>query len=463
MKKIFVVDTNVLLSDQFSPLHFEEHCVVIPMCVLEELDNIKSRKTDVSRDARAAIRVLEDIIGDSSNVDDENGIVISEQCSLDCHPEARLRVSSMPENSASLLNDTADNTIINTALELQEKHTDYEVVLVSNDINMRLKGKGAGLKFAQAYKRDVVVSDADLLPTGHIKVDEKWLEDNYEDVESKSCGGVIVPESIMPKPMHVGNWVYCGVWAAVITQVERFDGMNYYHMTVKNVADMYNRRCMGIAPKSIHQALAIDSLLDKDKDITIIFGAAGSGKTLLAIAAATEMVKGRKSSGWGMDEIIFSKTMDSQFEEVGFLPGNEHEKLAPWAGAVYDNMEVVARASRNDSLYPRKSIEGDEPFIKLKALNFMRGRSLNRRVLIVDEGQNLSAKQMKTILSRAGENTKVIVMGNLSQIDSDYVSATTSGLAYICQKFDQWKNASIIHIDGVERSRLAEFVETNFE
>lgn len=468
MTNLFVLDTNVLLNDHLAPMAFEGNTVIIPLAVLEELDAIKMRKNDLSRDARAAIRVLEDIIGDSEG-NLQHGIKISESGEFsDVHPEATLIIGTMPTATADIPNDMPDNIIINTALEFEGGFPDQEVTLISNDINMRLKAKGAGLKRAKAYSSDRVVEDTDYLPTGAVEVEDEWLDDLSLNplVQSKSCGGIAVPLAEFGDYTPViGSWFYNEneEWAAHVDDIGEdavFNGVVMVHATFKKISVMKQRRCAGVTGRSIQQAIAIDALLDKNKDIVVLFGAAGSGKTLLATAAATEMVKGKKKS-YRMEEIIFGKTMDSQFEEIGFLKGSEHEKMAPWAGAVYDNMEAIARISKNKEYNPEHSIDGEDAFIKLKSLGFMRGRSLSHKVLIIDEAQNINAKQMKTLLSRAGENCKVILMGNLSQIDNN-LTENSSGLTYICQKLNNWERAAIIHLEGVERSPLAEFVENNF-
>lgn len=461
MEKIYVLDTNVLLNDHLAPLAFNEHTVVIPLIVLEELDNIKMRNNDLSRDARAAIRVLEDIVGDNEN-DTSKGILISECGKYDVHDNAKLVISKTPIESDDIPNDIPDNIIINTALEYQ-RNNDKPVILVSGDINLRLKSRGAGLKYAELYKREVCIDDTDLLPVGYFSVDIDWLDrvGDCELTKNGSCGSIIFSDKHLEQPVNVGNWLFNEEhdWAGHVDKIEGIDDFKMIQLTVKNISDMRKRKCSSIVPKTTPQALAIDALLDKDKDVVILFGGAGTGKTLLTLAASVEMVKGSKR--YDVEEIIFSKTSDSQFKEMGFLPGNEHEKLSPWAGALYDNMEVISRESKQVGYHPKNSIESDKAFIKLKALNFMRGRSINRRVLVIDEAQNLNSKQMKTILSRVGNDTKIVIMGNLSQIDNDYLTENSSGLTYICQKFDKWERASIIHLDKVERSPVAEFVEEN--
>ena len=461
--KLFVLDTNVLIVDPSCIFKFGLHDVGIPMTVLEELDNIKSGERTISRDARVAVRNIAALVegGDfQKGVDIPDGgklFVLLDKVENDLDPSVN------------------DNQIINHTLYIQKinKTTQQwkEVLLITNDINMRVKSNAAGVDVVQEYKSDQVIDDTKYLTKGWVRVDVGWIDKIPEDdIDRMSCGEVIFPLHYLPEEVTVdtavNTWIFDdGDFVARIDAVdlnEEHPELSQVGLTIKDYKGMMGRSCVGILPRSIQQAIALDAITDRELDVVIMFGGAGSGKSLCGIAGASEMIVGKKR-GYRYDELIFTKTSESQFDPIGFMPGTESDKLTPWSGAVYDNLEVIARESKRKDLHPLVSIDSDEGFVTLKSLTFMRGRSLNNRVLIVDEAQDLTPPQLKTILSRAGEHCKVILMGNLAQIDNQYISANNSGLTYICDKFSRWERAAIVYLESIERSPLAEFVENNFD
>ena len=461
--KLFILDTNVLIVDPSSIYKFDQHDVGIPLTVLEELDNIKSGERTIARDARAAVRNIASLL---DNGDFQKGVPI---------PEGGLILVVTDKVANELDEKVNDNLIINNALYAQETNKETkqwdDVVLITNDINMRIKSKAAGVENVQAYKSDQVIDDTRYLTKGWVKVQEGWIDSiPEEEIDRFSCGEIIFPLHYLPEDIKAetatNTWLFDDEdFVARIDGVdlnEEYPELSKVGLTIKDYKSMMTRSCVGVSPRSIQQAIAIDAILDRELDIVITFGPAGSGKSLVSIAGASEMVVG-KSRGYRFDEIIYTKTTESQFKEIGFCPGSEHDKTAVHSGAVYDNMEVIARASKRKELHPLASIDSADGFIKLKSLTFMRGRSLNHRILLVDEAQDLTPPQLKTILSRAGEYCKVILMGNLSQIDSNDISPNNSGLTYICDKFSKWDRASIVYLESIERSPLAEFVEENFD
>ncbi|BAV80842.1 PhoH family protein [Vibrio phage RYC] len=461
MVKKFVIDTNVLINDPQSILKFEENDVVIPLTVLEELDNQKSSDREIARDARAAIRQIDALVKDNAD---------KAHTGIDLPTGGKLYVlPNVKESDAQLIEATCnDDHIINLAMDLQ---LNSDSILVSNDVCMRLKAIGLGVKEVQEFRSDVVLDDPDLLPQGFVYIPDGWLNtlEVGEEIVAKSKGETHILESKLQEILEEGDSLAINDW--IINEDDkvtaRLDAVEegWLVFTFVNTDQLLSRNAVSIRPRDIFQGIVMDALLDQEIDIVVIDGAAGSGKTLLAMAAATEMVKGKKAS-YRMSEIIFSRSNDTQFKEIGFLKGGETEKMAPWLAGCTDNMEIIARESKQQKFQPSKAINwdngDDEAFIQFKSLNFMRGRSINHRVFILDEAQNLTAPQMKTILSRAGEYCKVIVMGNLSQIDNDFVSPRTSGLTYATEKLHGQSFAKVLRLQGVERSRLAEFVEENF-
>ena len=470
MGKKFIIDTNVLLSDPQAVLKFEDHDVVIPQTVLEELDNQKSSDRDIARDARAAIRQLEELIGDSDPI--QEGVSLSTGGKLFVIP-------NVDHNSIAFgIKATCnDDHIINVAGYLQDVNKE-EAVLVSNDICMRLKAKGIGLNHVQEFNVDGIVRDPNTLPKGYVSIPDKWLESlPKEAVISKSCGETHISSEYVQElldslsededeTLGLNDWLINendGIAA-------RFDDVtedeNFFIFTFVNVENqLLRRKAAGISPRDIFQGVALDAILDPEIDIVILDADAGSGKTLLGLAGAVEMIQGKKS--YRMDELILTRSNDTQFKEIGYLKGGESSKMAPWLQGCLDNLEVIARESKKIKYHPKNSValdenSSDDAFISLKNMGFMRGRSINHKVLFLEEVQNLTASQMKTVLTRAGEYCKVILTGNLGQIDNDYLSPRTSGLTYAVEKLHGQDFAKVIRLRGGHRSRLSAFVEENF-
>ena len=403
--KIYVLDTNILLHEPLAFLSFKENDVVVPMTVLEELDYIKDSKKDVARDARVSIRAMENLLHDA-------------------------------------------NRIINSALYLQKSQNTKQVVLVTKDINMRLKAKGAGLAHVEDYRTDQMVTDIKYLSKGYhqfsgnfwdeVKSVDSRIEgrDTIHTIERKVLPEAYVNEFLLDDSQHFAGLI---------------ESVNDEHLEVLDLGyeRLMGRRAWGVAPKNIGQAMSLHALLDPHIDLVILTGPAGSGKTLLALAAALEMVVEKNM----YDKIIVTRSTP----EIGFLPGTEEEKMAPWLAAITDSLEVLHKNDENVKGSMNYIME--KANIQFKSVNFMRGRSIQNAIVILDESQNLTASQLKTIITRCGEGTKLICSGNLAQIDSNYLSAVTSGLTYIVEKFKNFSGSATINLDGVVRSRLAEFAE----
>ena len=454
--KIYVLDTNILLHEPLAFMSFKEHDVVIPMTVLEELDYIKDSKKDVARDARVAIRSMEDVLSDATPEQILNGVSMDGLGAGDTAPTGRLSIfsdHSIDQSHQVFTSNENDNRIINAALMLQrDKQQTNPVVLVTKDINMRLKAKGAGLENVEDYRTDQLVSDIKFLSKGYYRFEGNFWDkvksvnshtegrDTIHSIERKVLPDAYVNEFLLDDTEHFAALVE----AVDDEQVDILD-LSYERLM--------GRRAWGISPKNIGQGMALHALLDPHIDLIILTGPAGSGKTLLALAAALEMVVEKKM----YDKLIVTRNTPEIAESIGFLPGTEEEKMAPWLAAITDSLEVLHKNDENVNGSMNYIME--KANIQFKSINFMRGRSIQNAIVLLDESQNLTAAQLKTIITRCGEGTKIICSGNLAQIDSNYLSPVTSGLTYLVEKFKNFSGSATINLDGVVRSRLADFAE----
>jgi len=452
---IYILDTNILLHEPFAFLSFQEHDVVVPMTVLEELDSIKDRRKDVSRDARVAIRALEDILKDATPEEVLSGVQLPQN--NDENPSGCLSIINdySLEKTAQILSfNENDNRIINAALYLQTQNSNKKIVLVTKDINMRLKAKGAGLMHVEDYRTDQLIDDIKFLTKGfHEFQGDFWQQVKACDSETEGRNTThVVDRSLIPLS-YINEYL--------IDEGDSFAGkITGWDDDKVAILDLGRERLMaksawGIHPKNIYQGMAMDALLDPTIDLVILTGPAGCGKTLLALASALEQVIER-----GLyDKIIVTRSTPEIAESIGFLPGTEEEKMAPWLAAITDSLEVLHQQDENMPSSLDYIVE--KANIQFKSVNFMRGRSIQNTLVLLDECQNLTASQLKTIITRCGEGTKLICSGNLAQIDSNYLTAVTSGLTYIVERFKDFPGSATINLNGVVRSRLASFAEEN--
>ena len=464
--KLFVLDTNVLMHDPTSLFRFEEHDIYVPMMTLEELDANKKGMTEVARNARQASRTMDDIVTRAEHnmaagieLEDPSRGLATGRMFLQTEAISGVLPTSLPTAKA-------DNQIIGVVMFLSEKFPKRPVILVSKDINMRIKARALGLE-AQDYFNDKVLEDTDLLYTGtrelppdfwdtHAKGLESWKKDSktYYRVRGPLCPELLVNEFIWhdgPQPLQAWVKVGAGKTAEFETLVD------YTH--AKNAA-------WGITARNREQNFALNLLMNPDIDFVTLLGQAGTGKTLLTLAAAlTQTLEAKRFS-----EIIITRVTVPVGEDIGFLPGTEEEKMTPWMGALEDNLDVLnkpmdepagaggAHAGSYGGDWGRAAtMDLVRSRIKIKSLNFMRGRTFMNKFLIIDEAQNLTPKQMKTLITRAGPGTKIICMGNLAQIDTPYLTEGSSGLTYAVDRFKGWAHGGHITLARGERSRLADF------
>ena len=460
MEKIYILDTNVLLHDPMAIHSFAEHRVVIPMTVLEELDIIKDRHDkDVSREARIAINNIEKILGNASPKDIQNGVKIQSNelmhiaGTLSVYPDQRIK----SDTNIPFLNvnhqHANDNRIINVALNLQDTNPNAVVCLVTKDINMRLKAKGSGLERVEDYRNDKVLDDVDLLAKGYEIFNGSFWE-KIACVSTASLGGDTIhciEKSIFPHAYPNLFILDDTDFVGLVTQVDE----KYIHILDMNKHYLMNQTYWSVKPRNIEQAMSLFLLDYDDADMSILTGPAGSGKTLLALAYGLHAIIEEKR----YNKLIVARSTTPMAEDIGFLPGTEEEKMTPWLAAFDDNLEVL-HGSDEHSVSSISYVK-EKANIQFKSLNFMRGRSFNNAYIIIDESQGLTQFQLKSIITRVGMNSKIIVLGNLAQIDNKYITPLTSGLTYLVEKSKNYPHAGIMHVNGIERSRLAEFAEEN--
>jgi PhoH-like ATPase len=448
----YVLDTNVLIHDPNALLNFEEHHVALPMTVLEELDKLKTGKHSVAAECRQAIRLIDKIIGDSSPEALIKGIRIARGKGEAKGTFTILTMDTEPHpNLAASLND---NKIIDQAIALGG-HSGNRVVLVTKDINMRLKARACGLE-SEDYSSDQLVDDIDLLPRGFHQIEgsfwdcvtkvesrhDKATNKDFHDVEmTKPIAGLCVNEFVVDSK-------------GVVIWIKEIEGNSLFVEEVSSQALMAQEAC-GLKARDIFQALAMKALLDPEIHLVNLAGSAGSGKTILALSAAIEQTMNRKI----YNKIIVTRSTQGLDEDIGFLPGTEAEKMEPWLGAIVDNLEAL-HPSKDGKAVEVKNLLEKLP-LQFKSMNFMRGRSFQQSLIIIDECQNLTPHQIKTLITRAGTGSKVICLGNLAQIDTPYLSATSSGLTYLTERFKNFVHGSHITLQGVPRSVLAEYAEAH--
>ena len=460
-RKIYVLDTNVLLHDPTAVTAFAEHQIVIPMTVLEELDHIKDRRDkSVSREARIAIQLIDKVVGNASPQEIQKGVEIPGS-NLD---ESRLGALAIfpdqliaEDDAVPFLNTNEDqandNRIINVALRLSADYPGAFVCLVTKDINMRIKAKGSGLEHVEDYRHDRVLDDIDLLATGYecFSGDFWSAIERVDTVREESLTLHRIPRSELPN-VYPNQFLYDE--QDFIAYVDHVDDDHVY-LAVDSRDHLMNQRFWGLAPRNLEQAMAMRLLDCEDVDMTVLTGPAGSGKTLLALAYGLHAILEQKK----YNKLIVARSTPPIAEEIGFLPGTEEEKMAPWLAAFDDNLEILHGADEcaNGSIEYVK----ERANIQFKSLNFMRGRSFNGAYIVIDEAQGLTQFQLKSIISRVGADSKLVVLGNLAQIDNKYISPLTSGLTYLVEKVKHYPHAGVMHVNGIVRSRLAAFAEEN--
>ncbi len=433
-KKLFVLDTNVILHDSSSIDQFEEHDIAIPITVLEELDNFKKGNESINFHAREFVRKLDGISGDDLF---DNGISLGKG-------RGKLRVVIEPRTHERLVGmfnvGKPDHQILNVALHQKEQYRNRKVFLVTKDVNLRMKAKSVGVP-SQDYRTDHV-ADVSTLYSGRRTiehVDSDVVEAMYHVPFEVPVDAVNVPE---PLVAHENCILRNGKKSALAT----YDPLT---QTLKRVD---KRTVFGITPRNSEQAFALATLLNDDIPLVSISGKAGTGKTLLALAAALENRRAYRQIFMARPVVPLSN------KDIGYLPGEIKAKLDPYMQPMYDNLSVIQNQQSGDkdqnAEQIRKMLEDEK--LMISALSYIRGRSLNRIYFIVDEAQNLTPHEVKTIITRAGEGTKIVLTGDIFQIDHPYLDSQSNGLTYLIERMKGQNLYAHITLERGERSELSE-------
>ena len=448
-RRIHVLDTNVLLHDPTALFRFKEHDIFLPMMVLEELDRAKKGPSEMARNARQVSRFLNELV-EASDTPIAAGVLLQlpDGLRLDRQPPAgRLYFQTLADRDGAQQGDSA---ILAATLALRDGDAGRTVVLVSKDINLRIKATIIGIH-AEDYQSDRALDDFDLLFSGYAALPDGFWE-SHPEVRSWNHQGHTryALQASAGEDWHNQQFLHDSADELQLRVLERGS-----EETLLETIDDYRRRktVWGVSARNREQNFALNALMDPEIDFVSLLGTAGTGKTLLALAAGLAQVMEKQL----YREIIMTRATVSVGEDIGFLPGTEEEKMTPWMGALTDNLEVLTESQEGGSWGRAATADLLNARIKVRSMSFMRGRTFLQRYVIVDEAQNLTPKQIKTLLTRAGPGTKMICLGNVEQIDTPYLTETTSGLTYAVDRFKDWAHSAHVTLRRGERSRLADF------
>lgn len=452
-QKLFVLDTNILMHDPTAIYHFEEHDIYLPMVVLEELDSHKTGTSEVARNVRQTNRMLVELMSNTSHEQIVSGLNIPSYSSKkNCSGKLFFQTDELHQSIPSTLpGHKVDNTILATALGLQKKFQGQkQVIIVSKDINLRIKAGILGI-LAEDYYSDQVLDDVNLLHKGLHILDNNFWETHAKDMDSWQESGKTFYKVAGPL---ISLWNHNDCLSTEDNQFQAIvKKLTPDHAIIQLVRDYSQSKhsVWGINAKNREQNFSLNLLLDPDIDFVTLQGPAGTGKTLLTIAAGLTQVLDQNR----YTEILMTRVTIPVGEDIGFLPGTEEEKMTPWMGALMDNLEVLHSSQVGGSFGRGATQDLLQNKIKIRSLNFMRGRTFLNRYIIIDEAQNLTPKQIKTLVTRAGPGSKIVCLGDIKQIDTPYLSETTSGLTFAVDRFKGWEHSAHMSLTRGERSRLA--------
>jgi PhoH-like ATPase len=423
------------------------------MATLEELDANKKGMSEVARNARQASRFLDELLSHAGH-DIDAGIALDAHGAKEATGRLFLQTSAISgELPSSLPTSKADNQILGVVRHLAETYPKRQVILVSKDINMRIKARALALA-AEDYFNDKVLEDTDLLYTGVRELPADFWDTHGKEMESWQQAGRTFYRVHGPlcSSLLVNEFVYQEAERPFYAQVQELSGKTAILHTLVDHAHQRNS-VWGIVARNREQNFALNLLMNPEVDFVTLLGQAGTGKTLLTLAAGLMQTLEDKT----YSEIIMTRVTVPVGEDIGFLPGTEEEKMTPWMGALEDNLDVLNKTDDDAGEWGRAATRDlIRSRIKVKSLNFMRGRTFINKFLIIDEAQNLTPKQMKTLITRAGPGTKVVCLGNISQIDTPYLTEGSSGLTYVVDRFKGWAHGGHVTLIRGERSRLAD-------
>jgi len=432
-KKIFVLDTNVILHDCMSIYHFEENDIVVPITVLEELDQFKKGSSLINLQAREFMRELDKISGDKLT---NNAISLGKDRGT---LTLELGKSFTPEMKASFTEQSADNKILAVAAYYHKQFPDTQTILVTQDINFRMKAKSLGI-MAQDYETGKV-RNLEALERGISiceNIDDKLISEIYKSEE-----GVKKEKFDLEQDFKANEYsILKGASSSVLT---------HYHADSDKFTKVEKVKVYGISPRNAEQTFAIDALMDPNIKLVTLMGKAGTGKTLLALAAALEQRK-------DFQQILLARPIvPLANRDLGYLPGDAKNKISPYMQPLFDNLTVIKHCFAPQSKeYQRidKMVETEK--LLISPLAYIRGRTLSQIFFIVDEAQNLTPHEVKTIITRAGEGTKFVFCGDIQQIDSPYLDSKSNGLSYLSDRMDGQNIFAHINLIKGERSHLAD-------
>jgi PhoH-like ATPase len=456
--KLFVLDTNVLMHDPTSLFRFEEHDIYLPILTLEELDNNKKGMTEVARNARQVSRFLDELVTALGETTEAiaKGIPLTTKSNGAATGRLFLQTESISTAlPSSLAGGKADNQIIAVVMHLSQNQPKRNVILVSKDINMRIKARALGIA-AEDYFNDKVLEDTELLYSGTSELPADFWDKHGKGMESWQQGGHTYYRVTGPliNSLLLNEFLYQekkdeSPFYAIVKEIT---GKTALLSTLKDYTHQKNN-VWGITARNREQNFALNLLMNPEIDFVTLLGQAGTGKTLLTLAAGLMLTLEFKV----YTEIIMTRVTVPVGEDIGFLPGTEEEKMNPWMGALEDNLDVLNKTDDEAGEWGRAATRDlIRSRIKVKSLNFMRGRTFINKFLIIDEAQNLTPKQMKTLITRAGPGTKVVCLGNIAQIDTPYLTEGSSGLTYVVDRFKGWGHSGHVTLQRGERSRLAD-------